>query len=57
VAPEVLDQLFEPFVTARVGGTGLGLPISHRIVEAHSGTLTIDSQGDVGTTAIIWLPV
>jgi signal transduction histidine kinase len=57
VAPEVLDRLFEPFVTARVGGTGLGLPISHRIVEAHSGTLTIDSQGGVGTTAIVWLPV
>ncbi len=56
VAREVLDRLFEPFVTARSGGTGLGLPISHRIVEGHSGTLTIESQLGVGTTAVVWLP-
>jgi two-component system NtrC family sensor kinase len=57
VAREVLDRLFEPFVTARAGGTGLGLPISHRIIEGHSGTLTIDSQVGVGTAAVVWLPV
>jgi signal transduction histidine kinase len=57
VAREVLDRLFEPFVTTRAGGTGLGLPISHRIVEGHSGTITIESQMGVGTAAIVWLPV
>jgi signal transduction histidine kinase len=57
MAREVLDRLFEPFVTTRAGGTGLGLPISHRIVEGHSGTITIESQMGVGTAAIVWLPV
>jgi len=57
VAPEVLERLFEPFVTTRAGGTGLGLPISLRIVEGHSGTLRLDSAPGKGTTAIVWLPV
>jgi len=56
VAPEILDRLFEPFVTTRAGGTGLGLPISLRIVQGHSGELRIESKPGVGTTASVWLP-
>jgi signal transduction histidine kinase len=57
IAPEVLDRLFEPFVTTRAGGTGLGLPISLRIIEGHSGELRMESKAGTGATAIVWLPV
>jgi signal transduction histidine kinase len=57
MAPEILERLFEPFVTTRAGGTGLGLPISLRIIEAHSGKLTIGSQPGEGATAVVRLPV
>lgn len=57
IPAEVRDRLFEPFVTTRAGGTGLGLPISLRIVEGHSGELHVDSSPGEGTTAVVWLPV
>jgi signal transduction histidine kinase len=57
IAPHVLERLFEPFFTTRAGGTGLGLPISLRIVEGHSGKLTIESKPGEGTTAVVWLPI
>jgi nitrogen-specific signal transduction histidine kinase len=38
-------------------GTGLGLPIAQRIVAAHGGELSFESAPDVGTTAVVRLPV
>ena len=40
---ELKDRLFEPFVTGKAGGTGLGLPVVHRAVEAHRGVVLVDS--------------
>jgi signal transduction histidine kinase len=57
ISPDVVDRLFEPFVTTRAGGTGLGLPISLRIIEGHSGELRLESKPGEGTTATVWLPV
>ena len=54
--PESLrDRLFEPFATAREGGTGLGLALARRITEAHGGRLTLQS-GRASTTFRIALP-
>ncbi len=49
-------RIFEPFFTTRRGGHGLGLAISLRIVENHSGRLWIDSAPGHGTKATVWLP-
>ena len=43
VPPELADRLFEPFVTGKLGGTGLGLPVVHRAVEAHRGVVLVDA--------------
>jgi signal transduction histidine kinase len=51
------EQVFEPFFSLKIKGTGLGLAVSKRIVETHSGTLTIASQPGQGTTALIRLPL
>ncbi|MCX8073780.1 MAG: ATP-binding protein [Candidatus Binatia bacterium] len=56
IRAEVRERIFEPFFTTRRGGHGLGLAISLRIVENHSGRLWLDSQPGKGTTATVWLP-
>jgi len=56
IPAEVRERLFEPFFSTRKGGLGLGLSISQRILEAHSGTLEIDSQPGTGTRVSIKLP-
>ena len=54
---ETLDKLFTPFYTTKIYGTGLGLPICQRIMEAHHGTIQIDSVEEAGTTITLRLPV
>jgi two-component system sensor histidine kinase PilS (NtrC family) len=56
VASDVLPRLFEPFVTGRPGGTGLGLPIVQRAVQAHRGAIFCDSVRGRGTTFTIYIP-
>lgn len=50
-------QLFEPFFTGKKEGTGLGLTTVQNIVHSHSGTITMDSELEVGTTFYIMLSV
>jgi signal transduction histidine kinase len=51
-----LARLFEPFFTTKPNGTGLGLPITRRIILEHQGTITVESQLGRGTVFHILLP-
>jgi len=57
IAPEDMDKLFIPFFTTRAYGTGLGLPISRRLVEAHGGELLVRSRPGQGSTFLLRLPL
>lgn len=50
------EHIFEPFFTTKPDGTGLGLPITRKIIEAHGGTLEIESAPGKGTSVIVRLP-
>ncbi|HEY6089935.1 MAG TPA: HAMP domain-containing sensor histidine kinase [Gemmatimonadaceae bacterium] len=52
IADSVKDRMFEPFVTTKTGGSGLGLSIVHRAVEAHHGFILVDAAGPAGGTKI-----
>ena len=60
--PEDRARLFEPYVTTRSEGTGLGLPIVKKIIEEHGGSLSLedapvfDGQSHFGAMAVIRLP-
>ena len=49
--------MFEPFVTTKPGGSGLGLYISHDIVKRHGGSLTVASEPGRGATFTVELPL
>lgn len=52
----IRDKIFNPFFTGKRTGTGLGLPIAHRIIEAHGGKINFTSITGQGTTFEIRLP-
>lgn len=58
IAPEILPHLFEPFLTTKETGrgVGLGLAISHSILERHNGTIEVESEVGRGTTFTVTLP-
>lgn len=56
MAPEVLAKAFRPFYSTRSGGSGLGLPTTRKIIEAHGGTIDVQSEPGHGTKFTIRLP-
>ena len=57
IAPDVQERLFDPFFSTKEEGTGLGLPISRKIIDAHGGALEFKTALDEGTTFRIVLPL
>lgn len=55
IPADIRDRVFDPFFTTKPGGTGLGLPIVHRAIEAHRGVVLVDS-GRRGTRFTVLLP-
>lgn len=55
--PALADSIFDPFITSKTGGSGLGLVITRQIIEAHHGSLTCDSRPGDGCTFTITLPL
>jgi signal transduction histidine kinase len=56
VSPESMPNLFNPYYTTKARGTGLGLPITHRIIKAHRGTVTYRNKESGGAVFVIKLP-
>ncbi|HWQ67015.1 MAG TPA: ATP-binding protein [Methanospirillum sp.] len=56
IAPAVQSRIFEPLFTTKSKGTGFGLPVSKRLVEAHGGTIAMKSSSPAGTTFEVILP-
>lgn len=56
MAPGVRAKLFQPYFTTKTGGTGLGLPTTRRIIEAHQGTIAVFTEVGRGTDFAVTLP-
>jgi signal transduction histidine kinase len=56
ISDGVRDKIFDPFVSTRDDGTGLGLTIVHRIVDEHDGHIEVTSEPGDGTSFTVWLP-
>ena len=57
VADELKSRLFEPFVSGRPGGTGLGLAVAASVAEAHGGSLRLAESGPKGARFVLRLPL
>jgi two-component system, sensor histidine kinase and response regulator len=59
IDPEKISKIFDPYFTTKQGksGTGLGLYITKKVIEDHSGSIKVDSTPEVGTTFTIRLPL
>lgn len=55
ISKEGLEHVFDPFFSTKERGTGLGLPLAQRIVQAHGGTLTVESEVGAGTAVRVTL--
>ncbi len=57
IPPEKIDRIFNPFFTTKETGTGLGMAISTKSVEAHEGTIDVVSEESRGTEFVVTLPL
>jgi two-component system sensor histidine kinase PilS (NtrC family) len=55
ISPEIRDRMFDPFFTTKANGSGLGLAVVHRAIEAHRGLVFVDSSA-TGTRFTVILP-
>ncbi len=57
IPPDRLSRIFDPFYTTKEKGLGLGMAITHRIIDDHKGSIDVQSQVGLGSTFTIHLPV
>ena len=57
ILEENMNQIFTVFFTSKPGGMGLGLAYCKRVVEAHGGTIEVESEVDSGTTLTSRIPI
>jgi two-component system sensor histidine kinase HydH len=57
ISEEDLPFIFDPFFTTKKFGTGLGLTITHRIIEEHDGNITVDSRKGTGSVFRVSIPL
>jgi signal transduction histidine kinase len=57
IPPENLPRIFTPFYSTRPGGTGLGLALARRVVDAHGGTISVESELGKGSRFTVSLPL
>jgi PAS domain S-box-containing protein len=56
IAPEIQDRIFEPFFSTKEMGRGMGLAVTHGIIQSHRGQIRIQSRLGQGTTITVWMP-
>jgi PAS domain S-box-containing protein len=52
-----MSKIFDPFFSTKSHGTGLGLTVSHKIIQEHNGLMEVESEEDKGTTVAVRLPI
>jgi signal transduction histidine kinase len=56
IAPQNVEKIFDPFFTTKDSGTGLGLAITSKIMQAHAGSITVQSEAGRGSTFSLQFP-
>lgn len=56
IPAETLPEIFKPYFTTKSGGTGLGLPTTRRLIEAHGGRIEVNTAPEKGTEFVVVLP-
>ena len=56
IAPEVMEQIFEPYFSTKETGIGLGLALTRKLIEDHGGQITVSSETGAGATFTVTLP-
>jgi signal transduction histidine kinase len=56
IDPEIMPRIFDAFITTKHTGTGLGLTITHDIIEQHHGRITAENDPEGGAVFNVWLP-
>jgi two-component system C4-dicarboxylate transport sensor histidine kinase DctB len=56
IPPEIQEKIFRPFFTSKETGTGLGLPLTRKVIEAHNGEIELTSVPGEGAEFVVTLP-
>jgi signal transduction histidine kinase len=57
IAADHLPRIFDLYFTTKADGTGVGLAVTHQIIEAHGGSIEVDTAPGRGTRMIVHLPL